>query len=198
VFIFVFVAIVFANCEMSLTPTPPAVITRQLAAPPLKIGDTGTLNGTRYQIDGYTQVKIAEMGVVVTRHEYFLRDADGNDVLLICGGIGAAPDWMLFARLPFDPSAPSPQQAGAVRLGQTVSVNGLSPRVDELFQCTVLHFDGMNEPGSVPGEIRYGFSSRTGATVVLARWNESGIIYRAGTPVEESTVLRAFTSAEQK
>ena len=70
------------------------------------------------------------------RHEYVLSDEAGIKALLVRGSKPGAGDWWLFQ--PLQPVAPlSPQQAAAVRWGQTVNFDGHAAQVSELFQSTI-------------------------------------------------------------
>jgi len=61
------------------------------------------------------------------RHEYVLSDETGNKALLVCGSRPGTEDWWLFT--PFQPVTPlSPQQAAAIRWGQTVNVEASLPK----------------------------------------------------------------------
>ena len=180
-------------------PPPAAATVARFNAPasPLNTGRSGVLEGTNYQLEGHAVVEIAEVGRVVTHHEYFLRDAAGNEALLIYGWSPGAKDWRLF--LPAQPATPlTPGRAGNVRLGQTVKANGVTAPVDELFRSTVLQSEGWNEPGSAAGDVRYGFSARSGDAYVLARWNEDGIVFREGKKLPEQDVTEAFDLPVEK
>jgi hypothetical protein len=70
------------------------------------------------------------------RHEYILSDDEGTKALLVRGSKPGAGDWWLFQ--PLQPLTPlSPQQAAAIKWGQTVNVDGLAAKVSELFQATI-------------------------------------------------------------
>ncbi len=80
---------------------------------------------------------MAVVGRKFDRHEYLLSDEQGAKALLVRGSKPGAGDWWLFS--PFQPQTPlSPQEAAAVRWGQTVDTNGMAAKVSALFQSTIL------------------------------------------------------------
>src|SRR6202040_3246254 len=101
-------------------------------------------------------------------------------------------DWLLLT--PLRPSvALTPQQAGNIRAGQTVNVDGTAVQVRELFRSTVVLSENPNEPGSNTGDVLYGFSGQTGAEHLLARWNEHEIIFHKGRLIQQRDVMSAFS-----
>ena len=169
----------------------PAVEIHLSAKSPLAVGSAGSLNGTHYQIVGRAQVEIAENGNFVDRQEYYLRDDETNDALLVYGENPYAKDWMLFT--PLHPAVPlTPQQAGNVRLGQTVNVDGVIAPVSEMFRSTLQQVEDPEQPGWKSGDVRYGISGREGSTILLVRWNEQDIEFERGTTIDAKTVTDAF------
>ena len=169
----------------------PAVVKHPALAPPLAVGNAGSLNGTHYRIVGHAQVEIAETGNFVDRHEYYLRDDDTNDALLVYGASPDAKDWIFFT--PLHPAiALTPQQAGNVRLGKTVNVDGVVAPVTELFRSTIQQIEDPDQPGWKSGDVRYGFIAREGSTNLLVRWNEQDIEFEQGKTVDAKVVATAF------
>jgi hypothetical protein len=169
----------------------PAVVIHPAPASPLSVGSSGSLNGTHYQIVGHAQVEIAKVGNFVDRHEYYLRDDDTNDALLVYGVDPDVKNWILFT--PLHPAlALTPQQAGNVRLGKTVNVDGVIAPVNELFRSTIQQIEDPEQLGWKSGDVWYGFSGREGSTVLLVRWNEQEIEFERGTMIDTKTVIAAF------
>jgi hypothetical protein len=169
----------------------PAVVRHPAPSSQLALGDTGTLKGTRYRIVGRALVEIAETGNFVDSREYYLRDDDTNDALLVCGTEPDAKDWILFT--PLHPAtALTPQQAGNVRLGETVNVDGIVAPVTELFRSTIQQIEDPDQPGWKSGDVHYGFSGHDGLTILLVRWNEQVIEFERGKLVDGKDVIAAF------
>jgi len=171
---------------------PGTGITR-IGAPPvsLQIGSTGTLAGEDYHITGHVQLALAEVNVRMEYHEYYLRDRQGNEAVLLAGWLPHDPDWVLFT--PLHPQSPlTPNQAGAVRLGEVVDVAGLVVPVDELFTTTVeaAEFNGPSETSI--SETFYGFAGERNQEILLASWNETGITFWQGQKLLARTVVAAF------
>jgi hypothetical protein len=187
-----FLLIVALTADMR-TPSrrPVGIIPVHLAAPALKVGATGTLRGTKYRIEGHAEVEIAEVGNVMIRHEYFLRDEDGGDALLVYGWNHGDKHWLLFT--PIHPAvAPTPREAGRMKLGDKMLVGGLVGKITELFRSTLLESDGTNNVPSLWGDVRYGLIARADADYIMARWNQQEISFENGKPLQEHEVIEAF------
>src|ERR1035438_9495909 len=116
------------------------------------VGKTGKLGGTRFQVQSHLLVEMAMVGRRFDRHEYVLSDETGIKALLVCGSKPGVGDWWLFQ--PLQPVAPlSPQQAAAVRWGQTLNVDGLVAKVSELFQSTIREVESPEASDLNPGDV---------------------------------------------
>jgi hypothetical protein len=171
---------------------PSGVTIFKLSAPPLKRGASGNLFGTSYRIEGHAEVEIAEVGRRLLRHEYFLRDENGNEALLVFGWNSGEKTWLLFT--PLHPAMPlTPQTAARIRLGETVAVENVTAKVNELFRSTILQSEDTTNSNLSGGEVRYGFAGRAGTEYLLARWNEQGIAFDEGEILSDREVTTAFT-----
>ena len=175
----------------------PTVVIHPAPSSPLAVGNSGSLNGMHYQIVGHAQVEIAETGNFVDRQEYYLRDDDTNDALLVYGADPDLKNWILFT--PLHPAlALTPQQAGNVRLGKTVNVDGIIAPVSELFRSTIQQIEDPEQPGWKSGDVWYGFSGREGPTILLVRWNEREIEFEQGRRLDPKTVTATFAQPTTK
>jgi hypothetical protein len=157
-----------------------AVPIKRFAAPSaeLKVGSSGKIDGKDYTITSDALVEINEVGVVFQRHEFHLRDQDGNGALLIRGWKPGDKDWCLLTLR--DASTPmTPQKGATVQFGQSLSFAGASVPVDALFRSTTLKVNTSDILQST-GEVFYGFSGGTGVTLMLARWTEDSINFYEG------------------
>ena len=161
-------------------------------AAPLAIGGAGKLEGKTWYNVGRTVVEIAQVGRMFDRHEYHLMDDERNRALLVYGLKPGEKEWFFFTAL--QPLSPlSPQQAAAVRAGQTVNVDGFVAPVTELFQSVIRQVEGASDlPDLKNGALQFGFSAQSGSTLLLVRWNESGISFHRGQALSASEVTSAF------
>jgi hypothetical protein len=177
---------------------PPAVVTASAPASPLAVGKIGKLGGTRFQVQSDLLVEIAMVGRKFDRHEYLLSDDAGAKALLVRGSAPGTADWWLFQ--PLQPLNPlTPQQAAAVRWGQTVNIDSLAAKVTELFQATVRQVESpeASDLNNI-GDVFFGFTARAQNTQVLVRWNATYINFFQGAALPEKEVLAAFGPLPRK
>jgi hypothetical protein len=161
---------------------PPAIV--RIAAPSAKliVGNSGKLNGNIYTIISDALVEINEVGIVYQRHEFHLRDENGNGALLIRGWKPGVKDWCLFNLI--EPSEPmTPQQAAAVKCGQRIALPDSGAQVGALFRSTVLQVNTSDILQSTTGKVFYGFGGGSGVTLLLARWDDSFVTVYEGYPL---------------
>jgi hypothetical protein len=126
-----------------------------------------------------------------------LNDIAGHEARLLLGWSPGDTNWLLLTRL--QPAAPlTPFQAGAVRSGQTINVDGMPANVDELFRATVIQSDNTALAGFPAGDVRFGFSGHSGSDTLIVRWNEQGIGYWQGTRILDRTVTNAFAESDSR
>jgi len=176
---------------------PPAVARSGAPASPLALGKIGKLGGTRFQIQSHLLVEIAMVGRKFDRHEYVLYDEAGTKALLVRGSKPTAGDWWLFQ--PLQPSTPlTPQQAAAIKWGQTVNFDGLAAKVTELFQSTIRQVESPEASELNPGDAFFGFTAQTQDAQLLVRWNASYVNFFQGRALVEKDVVAAFGQPSRK
>ncbi len=178
-------------CSFLPSRRPPAI--KRASAPPshLVTGGTGKPRGTEFHIQRHALVEVARVGWRFERHEYSVVADSGDMALLVCGSKPGAKDWVLFTPLhPVD--AMTPQQAGAVHLGQSVNIAGVTAKVDELFQSTLRRVEGPEAETPKGGEAWFCFGGRSDQTQLLVRWNASRIEFFEGTALTDDEVTSAF------
>lgn len=175
---------------------PPAVVHVAAPSAALAVGSSGNLEGKSYTIVSDALVEVRETGTIFQRHEFHLRDQDGNGALLIHGWKPGANDWYLFTLL--EPSEPmTPQEAAGVQLGKSLMIGNTTTVANELFSFTTLNVKTSDILQSKTGEVFYGFSGQTGPLVCLARWNDSVITFYSGSALHEDPVA-SFHQALEK
>ncbi len=172
-------------------PAPAVPAKPKLAAAPFGMGGRGALGGVNYLLKNHAVVEIAQVSQLYDRHEYTLSTADDKTALLTFGFKPDLKQWFLF--IPFEPANPmSSLQAGAVRAGDTVDLDGSPSQVTQLFLATLRQIQGVEATGSTNGSVFYGFSSNDKTKPLLVRWNESGIEFYRGKVLSAKEVTSAF------
>jgi hypothetical protein len=92
----------------------------------------------------------------------------------------------------------SPQQAAAVLWGQSVKVDDLAAKVDELFQSTIRQAENPEAPDFNAGDVFYGFTGTSPAAKLIVRWNASYINFFQGHLLPEKEILAAFGQTSRK
>ena len=175
----------------ALSRRPPAVVRTGAPASPLVVGKTGQLGGTRFHVQSHLLVEMALVGRKFERHEYVLSDDQGAKALLVRGSQPGAGDWWLFE--PLQPLTPlSPQQAAAVRWGQTVNVDGMTAKVTDLFQAAIRQVESPEASDLNAGDVFFGFTARTQNAQLLVRWNATYANFFQGRALPEKEVVAAF------
>lgn len=171
---------------------PQSVVAKAHApAAPLVVGSAGTLDGKHYRVRAHALVEIAEVGRLYDRHEYLLSGDDESWALLVYGSKPRAKDWVLFT--PVEPVTPlTPQQAAALRAGDTVNLDGQVAPVSEIFQSAIRESDSPELPDLKTGSVSFGFSGQYGSNLLLARWNERGIAFHRGKVLTAKEVTATF------
>lgn len=184
-------AIFFAtktSCRSHRRPAPIAKISAP--ASPLAYGSEGTFEGNTWRIRAHSVVEVSEVGRRFERHEYHLTDSNGNRALLVCGLNPRDTDWMWFTPLaPLEPLTPA--QAGGLRLGDSVSVDGWVGPITGLFQAVngPTNSDLFEVRG---GTVKFGFTLQSGATMVLVRWDTAHITFHRGVKCSALEIKKAF------
>jgi hypothetical protein len=161
--------------------------------PVLFLGETGLLKNEHYQITGHSVMDISEPNLDFERHEYELTADDGHQALLVCGRSPKDGTWEVFTPLqPLEPITPS--QAGAMRLGQSVDVEGVQGTIDELFLARSEKIEQLTNSTPLPGSLCYNFSAKGPYRRLLVRWDATGINFFQGVDVPKADVIKGFSS----
>jgi hypothetical protein len=178
--------------SFTLGRRPAAVVKTRAPASPLAVGWTGTLGGTRFQVQSHLLVEVAVVGRKFDRHEYVLSDETGAKALLICGSKPGVKDWWLFQ--PVEPATPlSSEQAAAVQWGQSVKVDGMTAKVSELFQSNIRQADSAEASELKTEDTFFGFSGTAQDAQLLVRWNANYINFFQGRTLQDKEVAAAFS-----
>ncbi len=182
--------IIFGILTFSRSLTSGSISKTPAAAAILPDSGAGVLKGSNYWIEAHALTEIAEVGRRFERHEYILSDDHDVKSLLVCGLSPGGKDWYLFS--PVEPLNPlTPEQAAALKSGEVVNIDGYVASISELFQATLLQTTG-NQPDVNRGTVFYGFVAQSGKTVLLVRWNNSGIRCYQGKAMVQKEVVSAF------
>jgi hypothetical protein len=148
-------------------------------APPLAVGDAGTLLNQKFQVTAHALVDIAEVGARWDRHEYELTDDRGRTAVLLCGDRPGGGDW-IFAEPLYLMRPPTAAEAAAKQVGDLVEWEGFTGRVTEIFLVTVEQAEGEHLVDGPVGTVRYGFRVANQYGTLLVLWNEAGIQFFHG------------------
>lgn len=176
------------KCRSARRPASVAKIPAPSA--PLADGIEGVFHDKAWRIRTHVVVEISQVGLRFERHEYHLTDADGNRALLVCGLKPGDENWVWFT--PLAPLAPlTPERAAALRVGETVNVDGWIGPITELFQA-VNRKTSSELPEVREGGLKFGFTVQSGRSVVQARWDAGSISFQRGVAQPAKQVLAAF------
>ena len=176
------------TCRSSRRPAPASKVRAPDA--PLTVGSKGEFDGKSWQIRAHALLEIAQVGRLFERHEYQLTDEEGNRALLVCGMLPGADDWAWLT--PLDPlNPPTPAEAGALRAGETVTIDGWVGPITGLFQATTRQASPEGT-GIQDGGVQFGFTAQSGSSLLQARWNMTSIMFHRGKLLKANAVKAAF------
>jgi hypothetical protein len=169
--------------------------TRQkIVVPRLATGAHGVLEGHDYAVAGLAEVEVASPGRRYREDEYLLRDAGGDEALLI-QGLPGGPGW-IFLRPAKLPEGFTAFDAAALKQGQPFLLGEKSPTVGQLFLATIVRTENADMAARWAASVRYGFVARTGNEVFVCRWSERDLQCYAGTMLPQKDVLAALGTAK--
>jgi hypothetical protein len=190
---FIIIAVVLYLFYGPALPHRQRVVPPKISAPvaPFTARGEGRIDGKNYQVRGHAVMEIARVGQVFDRHEYQLVDENENRAVLVYGLKPGNKEWFLFTPLqPLEPM--TPLQAAALRMGDTVNVDGYIAPVNELFKSTIRQMESYDTTNFNGGTAFYSFSAQTNSIYLLVRWNESGINFYRGKTLPANEVNAAF------
>lgn len=179
--------------DVSCVPRRASANIKKTSAPAssLVVGTAGTLDGKKFHVASHAVVEIAGVGQLFERHEYYLTDDAYQRALLVHGAKPGADNWVLFTTLePMD--ALTPQQAAAIRIGQSVNIDGYIGTVSGLFQTVVREAEHRTLPFFKTGDMFFGFAAQSGEVPLLVRWNGAAITFYRGHELTAKDVAAAF------
>ena len=189
--VFLFIIIFGRNFSCSADYESAPVKKVDAGAPPLTVGAAGKLLDRNYHITAHAVVEIAEVGARFERHEYQLTNDDGQAGLLVCGMKPDDKDWRLFEPL-LVVSMPGPQEFAAKKAGDTVTIEGMTGKVRDLFLSSVRQADGAPSTDWQPGDVRFGFEAQGEHELLLVRWDSTAVNVQRGTGIPAKEAAAAL------
>jgi len=147
--------------------------------PPLTVGTSGSWGGKNFHITARAVMEIGGVGSVYERNEYELTYEYGIVDLLVCGEKPGMNDWTFYSPLvPLE--APTPLQAAAQKVGDTVNIDGVVATISELEQFTVKSMDNTAASGWHQGDVRFGYIANSPDDSLLVRWDSRNTSFWRG------------------
>ncbi len=198
----VLVSTIFGSKSRSTAGRPAQTAVRTLPPPPaLTAGARGTLGGAAYVLAGRANLEVTRVNGKQERTEYRLDGDAGEAALLVHALNGVNRQWHLLQPVP---AAQAPLASGfeaaAVRKGGVVRFGQTALNVTDIFrlQPKTREGDGSGAGEVWPARVRYGFTASATGVWLLARWDEAGAAFFAGSTVPDAEVLAAFGPGPEK
>jgi hypothetical protein len=158
---------------------------------PLRIGASGTLNGWRVTVAGRVVLGVRDGGETYYWNEFNLVDDTGNAATLVFEETEHGPEWKLFR--PFTPVRPmDARAAAAIKVGDTVHLDGNPVQVTLTGTSRVYHIEGTAPEGVQVGDIASYFNADTGSRMLVASWTGTDIEFYEGLDAPADTLATAF------
>jgi hypothetical protein len=132
-------------------------------------------------LTGHATVELMTVGAQYYWHEYRLDDA------LLVGGLTGRDEWHLLRPVQ---TTLAPKEAAALRTGQSLTLDGQTLTIGELFWSRVVSGEGTGT--NAPGTVLFGFIARGSNEVAVVRWTETQIEAYRGQTVPGNEVKSAF------
>jgi hypothetical protein len=168
--------------------SPPPVLERTAAPPPpLKVGTNVVLDGRTFQVATHRVTGFTRVNRQWNANHYQLTNDQGGTVILLVRPGASGTNW--HALEPFMPTnPPTPLVAGAMRVGDRVTLDDFIGIIGEIFMTSEVARTGPPLPGLSTNGLTYHYlaSGIEGTNrIVLASWNGSGVSFLRGRQVEK-------------
>lgn len=168
--------------------SPPAVLQRAAAPPPpLKVGTNVVVDGRTYQVATHRVTGFTRVNRQWNANHYQLTNEQGSTLILLVRPNASGTNW--HALEPFTPTnPPTPLVAGALRVGDRVTLDDFNGVIGEIFMSNEVTRTGPPLPGLATNGLTYHYlaSGLEGTNrIVLASWNGSGITFLRGRQVDK-------------
>lgn len=163
-------------------PSPPVVQPQPAPPPPLTVGTNIVLDGLAYQVITHRVTGFAKVNAQWNAHHYLVVDDTGRTNVLTVRAQSRGTNWQLLkplaATLP-----PTPLVAGAMRVGDKVTVDDFEGTVSDLLMSHEVSRNGPPITGFATNGLTYHYLATGSNGTLLASWTDEGVVFHRGQTV---------------
>ncbi|MFM8468923.1 MAG: DUF4178 domain-containing protein [Limisphaerales bacterium] len=167
-------------------PAPPVVQPQPAPPPPLTVGTSIVLDGQSYRVITHRVTGFTKVNAQWDTHHYQVTDDSGQTNLLAVRVQGRGTNWQLMRPLAAT-RPPAPVVAGAMRVGDKVTVDGFEGTVSELLMSREISRTGPPVAGLATNGLTYHYLATGSNGMLLASWNAKRITFHRGQTVAKLT-----------
>ncbi len=167
-------------------PSSPPVERQPAPAPPLAVGAGIVLDGQSYQVVTHRVTGFSKVNAQWNAHHYQVVDGTGQTNLLAVRVQNRGTNWQLMKPLAAT-RPPTPLVAGAMRVGDKVTVDGFEGTVSDLLMSREVSRTGPPITGFGTNGLTYHYLATGSNGVLLASWNGERIVFHRGQTVVNHT-----------
>lgn len=158
---------------------------------PIRIGMTGTFAGKAYTIIARVVMGMEDAGETFYWNEFHLSDGSDRIAMLVCEEVYGAQQWRLFTE--FTPTTPlTAREAGLKRIGDHLSLDGVSAEVTVVDETRVYHIEGKTPDWLSVGDVAQYFNAEAGGKMWVLSWSGDEVEYYRGMQLHPEVVAQAL------
>ncbi len=162
---------------------------------PVRVGMTGSFGGKNYSVIARIVMGMEDQGATYYWNEFYLSDGSDRIAMLVCEDVYGAQQWRLFTE--FTPAhSLTATQAAAQRVGDRVSLDGVSAEVTVVDESRVYFIEGRAPDWVAVGDVARYFNAEAGGKMWVVSWTGDEVEYFRGMQLHPGLVAQALRLPE--
>lgn len=166
--------------------SPPVVQPQPAPPPPLTVGTNIVLDGLGYQVLAHRVTGFSKVNAQWNAHHYLVVDDTGQTNVLTVRALSRGTNWQLLKPMAVT-NAPTPLVAGAMRVGDKVTLEDFQGTVSDLLLSREVSRNGPAIAGFATNGLTYHYLATGSNGTLLASWNGEGVRFHRGQTVGSPT-----------
>lgn len=182
--VIIFIGVIFVFLLGTAISTRTRGVSRPVREDPapkmeLALGGNVLSKSVSGRVRGHSQVRVAKVGALYQRHDYWLSTADSDSVWIVQGGGGNTDGWQQLSEIP-TPSSLRPVRAAELHIGEVYPIGGKPFTITSLFRLTFRNVEGTPPEWVKADESWLGLEGLSGQDRCVILWKQDEIRSFAG------------------